>query len=235
MGLFTSVIHVYDKQSDEVCKALAEVVPTWDFKLKEQKKLNRLFTDALPDELLYVVSPLRDRWTTIMDGHFAVEGAPGLSALAKSLSSNLHSYCLALNVHDDDILFYNLCQNGADLDGYNSSPLYFETARLPDDEIERQRHDPQPFTPLLPAGVTLTQLEEILDRGWWSAWKRGAVDSDGMPTDDNDNDFLGSEADRMIALGELLQLNGADNDYPFSAWRDEITDWKEYVTLRFDR
>src|SRR6185436_17681173 len=90
----------------------------------------------------------------------------------------------ALTVHDDDVFFYNLCYDGADLDGYNSNPQYFEIKRVPDDTIRKQLHDPRAFAPLLPEGADLPVLEELLDRGWWSAWKGNRLDSDGLPPHD---------------------------------------------------
>ena len=49
-----------------------------------------------------------------------------IGKLAAHLSANLHCTVLALLVHDDDILWYELYENGTLGDRYNSTPGYFD-------------------------------------------------------------------------------------------------------------
>lgn len=234
MGLFSSVIHVRDANAEIVCKALAEAVPSWKFKLTEQRVIPNGHQYAPSGSLQYLVSPLYGSWSTIIESHSFVEGAPWLSELARSLSAALGNYTLSLMVHDDDVLFYNLCKDGLDLDGYNSNPQYFETARLSADSIGEQRHDPRPFAPLLPEGVNISELQTILDRGWWSACNAGRLDNDGVQPEDEPSFVF--EGERMIAIGNLLQLHGRNDGYPFAGWADAPRlEWNKFHDLRFER
>jgi hypothetical protein len=183
---------------------------------------------------LYFVSPLRGSWTAILEGHFAVRNAPWLSDLAKSLSSALATHTLALMVHDDDVLYYNLFSKGMDLDGYNSNPQYFERARLTEQAVAQQRHDPRPFGLLLPDGVNLSCPQAVLDRGWWSAYQAGRLDADGVQPHDEPRFVF--EGERMIAIGNLLQLHGSSEGYPFAGWADNPNiEWRAFQDLRFER
>src|SRR2546426_4937288 len=117
MGLFSSVVHVRDAGAEAVRKALTDVVPSWKFGPSEQRAITGAPRNAPADSLLYIVSPLQGSWSTVLEGHFAVQNAPWLSDLARSLSAALATYTLGLMVHDDDVLYYNLCREGSDLDG----------------------------------------------------------------------------------------------------------------------
>jgi hypothetical protein len=234
VGLFSSVIHVREASADSVCEALSDTVPRWNFRLSGQQNLAGNPQSAPREGLLYLVSPLQGYWTVILEGHFAVKNGPWLSDLAKSLSAVLATYTLALMVHDDDVLFYNLCQEGEDLDGYNSNPQYFERAKLSERAVAEQRHDPRPFEALLPRGVGLVQLREVLDRGWWSACNGGRLDADGVqPTDEPG---FASEGERMIAMGNLLQLHGTGGGYPYASWASANANinWRAFQELRFE-
>jgi len=138
-------------------------------------------------------------------------------------------------VHDDDVLYYNLYRDGEDLDGYNSNPQYFESAKLAERAIAEQRHDPQPFEPLLPDGVSVPDLRAILDRGWWAACNAGHLDSDGVQPYDGPRFVF--EGDRMIAIGNLLQLHGGKEGYPYAGWAaaDSNINWRTFQELRFER
>lgn len=138
-------------------------------------------------------------------------------------------------VHDDDVLCYNLCRDGEDLDGYNSNPQYFERARLSKQVVEEQRHDPRPFEALLPEGVSLSDLRGLLDRGWWSACNAGRLDADGVQPPDEPGFVF--EGERMIAIGNLLQLHGSHEGYPYAGWADPDAsiDWRTFQELRFER
>jgi hypothetical protein len=234
MGLFSSVIHIRDANAEAACEALCETVPAWKFRLSEHRSATAAPRDPSADGLLYIVSPLRGSWSTILQGHFAVQDAPWLPDLARSLSNLLATYTLALMVHDDDVLYYNLCRAGIDLDGYNSNPQYFETERLSEDSIVEQRHDPTPFVPLLPEGVNLANLQSILERGWWSAYDDGRVDTDGVQPDDEPGFVF--EGERMIEIGNLLHLHGRTDGYPFAGWADDQSiEWRDCHELRFER
>src|SRR5260221_8249804 len=150
MGLFSSVIHVRDASPDSVSNALAQVVPQWPFSFSEKRAMTAAPKATDRESLLYCVSPTHGRWVAVLEAHFAVKNAPWLPELAKPLSAALGTYTLALMVHDDDVLYYNFFHKGADLDGYNSNPQYFERERLSDESIAEQRHNPRQFAPIVP-------------------------------------------------------------------------------------
>lgn len=238
MGLFSSVIHIRDTSQKAVCEALSEIIPRWNFKLSLQQSAagaTQRLQGLTRESLLYFVSPLQGSWTAIIEGHFAVKNAPWLSDLARSLSAVLATYALALTVHDDDVLFYNLCREGEDLDGYNSNPQYFEQAKLSEQAVEEQRHDPQTFKALLPKDVSLSHLQAVLDRGWWSACNAGRLDADGVQPS-NEPGFV-FEGERMVAIGNLLQLHGSGEGYPYAGWAqpDANIDWRAFQELEFAR
>jgi hypothetical protein len=234
MGLFSSVIHLKDVRAEAACGAVVDLAPAWKFRFSEQCAMTRAPQRPPAEGLLYIVSPLQGSWSTVLEGHFAVRTAPWLPDFAKSLSAALATSTLALMVHDDDVLYYNLFREGAPLDCYNSNPQYFETARLSRDSIEEHRHDPHPFAPLLPEGVRITQLQAILDHGWWAACKGGRLDEDGLqPADEPGFVF---EGERMIAIGNLLRLHGRNDGYPFAGWADDPSiEWAKFHEIRFQR
>jgi hypothetical protein len=180
------------------------------------------------------VSPLKGRWLTVIEAHFALhsQGVPHLSELGNRLSAALSCYSLALVVHDDDLFFYNLDRNGKSLDGYNSCPQYFEQERLPDAQIEEQRHMPEPFQPLLPTGHSLDELRALLNRGWWNGYDSGTLDENGVVQGDDDGFVF--EGERMTAFGTLLELHGNKGEYPYAAWGEGAgIAWPEFVALRY--
>jgi len=243
MGLFSSVLHVRDKPRETVIAALDTILRAEGFSRTETLPVSAEGPYALPNHEAwvstgpyYLVSLLKGRWLTVIEAHFALhsQGAPQLSDLGNQLSAALSCYTLALLVHDDDLFFYNLDREGKSLDGYNSCPQYFEEERLPDAQIEEQRHTPEPFEALLPNGGSLDELQVLLNRGWWNAYDSGTLDEDGVAQ--GDDDAFVFEGERMTAFGTLLQLHGNQGGYPFAAWgeADGIA-WREFVALRYKK
>jgi len=182
--------------------------------------------------LCYLASPLNGRWLALIQTFFHLPSAPSLSNLGRRLSSALSCYALTLVVHDDDLFLYNLDNGGEALDGYNSCPQYFEQQRLPEEEIERQRHSPEPFTTILPPGRTLDELRSLLNRGWWNEHDAGRLDKHGVPPSGSDGFVF--EDERMTAFGSLLQLHGGPGMYPYAAWGEQQgIDWPSFVAVRY--
>jgi hypothetical protein len=155
-----------------------------------------------------------------------------LAELGTRLSEALSCYALTLVVHDDDLFFYNLDHGGKSLDGYNSCPQYFEQKRLPKSKVEQQRHTPESFAALLPAGRTLEELRALLGRGWWNAYDERKLDKNGVPTGDRDGFVF--ESERMTKFGTLLQLHGGPGGYPYAAWGDgKGIEWESFVAVRY--
>jgi len=239
MGLFSSVLHLRDISRDQALSALDKVlrdagfarvgsvaVPAGGpFQMSDHD-------DAIAAGPCYLVSPLNGHWVTLIEAHFALRGAPQLAELGTRLSKALSCYSLALLVHDDDLFLYNFDYEGQSLDGYNSCPQYFEQQRLPESEVEQQRHSPEAFAALLPQGCTLDELRALLDRGWWNAHDAGRLDENGVPTGEPDGFVV--EGERMTAFGTLLQLHGGPGDYPYAAWGEgEGIDWPSFLAVRY--
>jgi hypothetical protein len=187
--------------------------------------------DADGNDLLFFLAPQVGNWTVVIQAHATRRGNPHLSDLAYILSAKLNTCTLTLNVHDDDILFYNLYRAGKELDGYNSAPQYFEQEPLSEEKILAQRHDPFSFTPLLPKGATCDQLQAILNKGWWAAHDAGRLGQNGLPPRGEPHFVF--EHERMIALGDLLQLHGAPTGYPYAGWyRSSKINWTSLIALQ---
>lgn len=241
MGLFSSVLHLRDKPQEDVLPTLNAILQDSGFVRVETLPVPAEGPSALPEHDIageagpyYLVSPLKGHWLTIIEAHFGLDsqGVPHLSDLGNRLSAALSCYALTLVVHDDDLFFYNLDRDGESLDGYNSCPQYFEQERLPDPLIEEQRHTPEPFQPMLPAGHSLDELRALLNRGWWNAYDAGALDEHGVVRGDDDGFVF--EGERMTAFGTLLQLHGNHGEYPYAAWSEsDGSVWPGFVALRY--
>jgi hypothetical protein len=239
MGLFSSVLHVRDKPRKALLPALDAIMRDMGYSRSEMLSVSTEGPFALPNHdaaassgPYYLVSQLHEPWLTVIEAHFAVDGAPHLTDVGKRLSSALSCYALTLIVHDDDLFFYNLDRDGRTLDGYNSCPQYFEQERLPDEKIDEQRHNPEPFQPLLPSGRSVGELRALLKRGWWTAFDSGSLDENGVALGDIDSFVF--EGDRMTAFGTLLQLHGGHGEYPYTAWGDSMSiTWPEFIAVRY--
>ena len=231
MGLFSSVIHLRSCDQSAVYDALKGCIQESGYAVGASFAPDVPPRDSRDDTLQYLISPRLGDWATIIQCHFAVYDSPWLSDLALELSASLDTYALSMMVHDDDVLYYDLARSGEIIDGYNSCPQYFEKDPLTDAQIREQRHDCSPFVPLLPAQVSLSHLEAILERGWWGAYLGNRLDEDRLVS--NDEPQYTTEADRMADIGNLLQLHGGAAGYPFADWFDNAhIDWKSFVAVR---
>src|SRR5688572_28457980 len=226
MGLFSSVLHLRDVSRDRLLPVLDKVLRGAGFVRTAAVAVPGGGPFTMPDHddataagPCYLVSPANGRWITLIEAHFALPDAPHLSELGTRLGATLACHALALVVHDDDLFLYNLEEEGESLDGYNSCPQYFEQERLPESQVEQQRHSSEPLVELLPPGRTLGELRALLGSGWWNAHDAGRLDENGVPTGSDDDGFV-FEGKRMTAFGTLLQLHGGPGDYPYTAWGD---------------
>lgn len=233
MGLFSNVIHVWHRSAEEIESALEEVMQGYGLRRIALVPVPPAGPIATGDgSATYAVGARRGDWVTVVEVDVAEPGNPGAADVGSALSRALQTYVLSLAVHDDDILFYNLDLNGDSLDGYNSFPPYFEQERIDEADIEAQRHAPEAFSPLLPSGVSIGDLLVLLQRGWWAAHDAGELDEDGVPNDIDDGFVF--EGERMVALGNLLQLHGASSEYPFAAWAEAPESaWEDFKQITF--
>jgi len=229
MGLFISNIHVRDVAQSAVVDALSLILETSGFKAQ------RKFTPSGPcwpekEALGYLISPMQGRWVTLIQAHGWVQDGVRTYEVARKLSLLRKTYALTFHLHDGDVLYYNLLNQGRDLDGYNSMPNYFETKPLSELDIEGQRHDCAGFLELLPEGRNTGDLAEILNRGWWSAHDGKRLDEDGLQGEEDWTD----EEDRLIQMGNLLQLHGEPAGFPYASWASEVgakIPWAAFVGM----
>ncbi len=231
------MIHLRGVEQDAAIRALQGILNGLGLVVSDRRSLPAdgpgsatWFTHAADEGPVYLIGGVDNGgWLPIIEGSFAAPGTPHLSEVSQQLSAKLGCFALCLVVHDDDVLFYNLDHGGRSLDGYNSNPQYFEEERLAPDAVEEQRHQPEAFAPLLPQGVSLEQLEAVLNRGWWNAHDNSGLDEDGVPIDDDD--FV-DEGDRMQELGALLQLGGRGAEYPYAEWLESAgVRWEEFTAI----
>ncbi|MCV2423703.1 hypothetical protein [Paucibacter sp. DJ2R-2] len=76
------------------------------------------------------VSQTDREMTTVLDEACESQDGEDLAGLALQLSAHFHCPVLAVLNHDDDILYFELYEDGEKTDEYNSSPGYF------DEEVE---------------------------------------------------------------------------------------------------
>jgi hypothetical protein len=219
MGLFTSVIHVWHRNARAIEAGLGSVLSGYGFSRMAQEPVLMSGPQRKPGSAVtYAVGPLRGDWATVVEVDIADPGNPSHSEVGNRLSKALNTYVLSLTVHDDDVLLYDLDHVGIQRDGYNSNLQYFEQERIIESYIEEQRHTPDVFAPLLPRGVTVGELQDLLQRGWWAAHDTGDLDDDGVPNDIDAG--LVFEGERLVEIGNLLRLHGAPSGYPYAAWAE---------------
>jgi len=78
----------------------------------------------LADRSAYVSTTDRSV-TTVLDEECESQDGESLASLAQQLSEHFKCAVLAVLNHDDDILYFELYENGEKTDEYNSSPAYF--------------------------------------------------------------------------------------------------------------
>jgi hypothetical protein len=72
------------------------------------------------------VSPTVEEYTVIYDQKTEEQDFPEIEKLGMALSEALRAPVLAAALHDDDVLYLWLFQNGEKTDFYNSLPAYFD-------------------------------------------------------------------------------------------------------------
>ena len=83
-----------------------------------------------------------------------------LAKLAKQLSKQLSCGVFTWNVHDDDIFYYTLFEDGKRRDEFNSSPDYFDPVSK--GEMKRLHGKPEVLVPFCLPGVSTSQVQEVL-------------------------------------------------------------------------
>jgi hypothetical protein len=77
-----------------------------------------------------LVSRAQNGCVTVLDEACETQDGELLAQLARELSARFRCPVLALLNHDDDVLYFELYENGEKTDEYNSTPGYFEGAEI---------------------------------------------------------------------------------------------------------
>jgi hypothetical protein len=222
MGLFSSVLHIYQREQEEVVVALKNELKQ-HFSISAFEKIEGKGADfrQIIDKsaharngICYLITQPHGNWISIVEISVSLEDPFYLYSLTKGLSQQLNTYVLSFHLHDSDVLYYNLEKGGVALDGYNSDYQYFLNAPASKDEILIQRHSPQHFKDILPALKNVDQLNSILNEGYWDAFYNGDLDEDGVPNDDK---YMIDEEDRFERVGKYLEIF-SNTEYPFANW-----------------
>lgn len=229
MGLFCSIIHIYQRSQEEVIRELSG---EWkeNFGISAIRHIDG--ADSEVDAILggagqvnssvdYLVTKPHGNWTTIIEVNINVKPSFYLNEIVKNLSARLDTYALLIHLHDSDILYYNLEKQGESLDGYNSDYQYFLSEPARRAEILGQRHNPNAFAELLPQGKTVKGLNTLLNEGYWDAFDNNDLDADGVPIE-NEKYFV-DEHERFEKLGKYLELYSSAS-YPFVDWYGNRSD-----------
>jgi hypothetical protein len=80
-----------------------------------------------------LVSKTQARTTVVLDAACEDQDGEKLAELAAQISSHFRCAVLAVLNHDDDILYFELYENGQKTDEYNSNPAYFSEDAEPDE------------------------------------------------------------------------------------------------------
>ena len=102
------------------------------------------------------VSPAVNGWV----GVYPEGTRTDLDKLAKQLSKQLSCGVFTWNVHNNDIFYYTLFEDGKLRDEFNSSPDYFDPVSK--GEMKRLHGKPEVLVPFCTPGVSTSQVQEIL-------------------------------------------------------------------------
>jgi hypothetical protein len=64
--------------------------------------------------------------SVVLDAECEDQDGEVLASLASGISGQMHCHVLAVLNHDDDVLYFELYENGEKIDEYNSSPAFFD-------------------------------------------------------------------------------------------------------------
>jgi hypothetical protein len=137
MGAFFTNHQVRDKSATEVCDALKPLLEGHAY-----------------------VSPEKNGWVTVYDEASDRQEESTINQLAAELSRSLDTPVFGFMVHDSDIAFYWLYQNGVLIDEFNSAPDYFEDAG--EKTKSRVRGKTEALLPFCVAGTSRSQIEAVI-------------------------------------------------------------------------
>lgn len=159
-----------------------------------------------------VISPTINDFSLIADKEFEGGDVQAIRLMAERLSKELKCPAMAVMEFDDDVLWYQLVQDGAIVDEYNSEPDYFDF---------EGKHDP----PRGPQGGSASKVCEAFQRPDKSSRVEAVLRL---------RDLTLSAPERHRQLSEILGMPGFSVGFDYAAIQDgELPDGLNESALLF--
>jgi len=160
-GEFFESIQVRSEDRERVLRALDRVLHSMGFVPVDPDSLPP-YADPLQEEVevearRFLVGPPLEGWVAL----FASADLPEQLATAQRLSEETDAVTLVLNLHNGDVFYYWVFEQGRLVDQYDSHPDYFGDPRDAE-ELEAVRGHPARLRAILPPEVAPADVEAIL-------------------------------------------------------------------------
>ncbi|HEY7020499.1 MAG TPA: hypothetical protein VH349_05240 [Ktedonobacterales bacterium] len=233
MTTATTALHLRERTPEQIEEALAATfsregrAQTLRLQGTYSAVLGRLTDPAQEASYRYLVLPTSpgSPWTPLLELGNRADG------LDRALSAELGGCAVfALFVYGEVVSGYRFVRDGAEQDRYLSDPNEFAAMESSEategdgapavGDVETFRGAPVRFADLLPPDAPPEEFARIVLRpGWWEDHERENQDDHEASDEDLDEDLV-DETDRMRCIGLALELWGA-SEYPFA---DELED-----------
>jgi hypothetical protein len=225
MTMATTALHLRERTPEQIEEALAAIFAregrAQALRLQGTylAVLGRLIDPAqeAPYRYLILPTPPGSPWTPLLELGNRADG------LDRALSAELGGCAVfALFVYGEVVSGYRFVRDGVEQDSYLSDPDEFAAMESSEGDdapaagdVEAFRGDPARFADLLPPDAPPEEFARVVLRpGWWEDHKRENQD-DHEASDEELDEELVDENDRMRCVGLALELWGA-NEYPFA-------------------
>lgn len=232
MSIATTIFHIQARTPEQIEAALDGVFAreerpqTLRIEGSYSAVLARVEDDALDASYRYLL--LRPHgagaWTPLLELDSRTEG------LDVELSRALDGATIfTVYQYGEVVSGYRLTREGAEVDRYSSDPAAFDGSESgepqgePQDvgDMEALRGHPERFADLLPAGTAPEEFTRVvLAPGWWETHDAGGATA-AKESQDEDDEELVDEIDRMRCIALALELWSAD-DYPLTQELEDL-------------
>ncbi|HET9110020.1 MAG TPA: hypothetical protein VFN78_04250 [Ktedonobacterales bacterium] len=240
MSIATTIFHIQARTPEQIEAALDGVFAreerprTLRIEGSYSAVLARLEDDALDASYRYLL--LRPHgagaWTPLLELGSRTEGLD--AELSRALDG---ATIVTVYQYGEVVSGYRITRDGAEIDRYSSDPTAFDGSesgeaqdesadslppmRITPINIEALRGHPERFADLLPAGTTPEEFTRVvLAPGWWETHDAGGAAA-AKDAQDEDEEELVDELDRMRCIALALELWSAD-DYPLTQELEDL-------------
>ena len=227
MTTATTALHLRERTPEQIEEALAAIfaregrAQTLRLQGTYSAVLGRLTDPAqeAPYRYLILPTPPGSLWTPLLEVGNRADG------LDRALSTQLGGCAVfALFVYGEVVSGYRFVRDGVEQDRYLSDPDELAAIESEDaddaptpGDISVYRGDPARFADLLPPDAPPEEFARVVLRpGWWEDHVRDAAGTADEALDDELDEDLVDETDRVRCIGLALELWGA-SEYPFAA------------------